>query len=280
MPDLRPTLPLILSLLSLTTPATFGAEFEVDVAPEVMGTLNTAGTDSPRAVVLLLHGWTGHRDEVGDLFKRTAAQLAVANVPSLRIDFRGEGERHGHRLTSTLATRIADAEAGLAFLQKRYPNTKIGVVGFSLGGATALAVVGRQPEAVDSLVLWSTAGDLAVDFFTNPDLKPAIREALKHGEAVHDSWAPITLTRDHLTGMLGYDLFTPLAAYHGALLGIRGSADYLTPYESRILAAAEGSIEESIVIGGADHIYNTLDPTSTHDERAITLTVRWFEDTL
>jgi pimeloyl-ACP methyl ester carboxylesterase len=255
-------------------------ESNVKIAPDVMGTLATGSVSPPQAVVLLLHGWTGNRDELGNMFKRTAAQLAEQNIASLRIDFRGEGERNAHRLTSTFATRIADAEAGLSFLQQRYPNTKIGVLGFSLGGATALAVVGRQPDAVQSLVLWSTAGDIAVDFFTDPSLKPASRKAMEKGEAVFDTWAKITLTREHLMGMIGYDLFTPLGAYQGALLSIRGSADYLTPYENRILAAANGTLEEAVTIGGADHIYNTLDPTSTHDERAITLTVRWFNETL
>jgi len=167
--------------LLLTVPASSAAsaESDVKVAPEVMGTLSPGSAITPKAAVLLLHGWTGHRDEVGDLFKRTAAQLVAQNIASLRIDFRGEGERNGHRLTSTFATRIADAEAGLAFLQQHYPNTKIGVLGFSLGGATALAVVGRQPEAVQSLVLWSTAGDLAADFFTQPDLRTATREAME-----------------------------------------------------------------------------------------------------
>lgn len=256
-------------------------EYNVEVAPTVEGTLSSlSASATPKAAVLLLHGWTGHRDEVGDLFKRTAAQLAAQNIASLRIDFRGEGERNGHRLTSTFATRIADAEAGLAFLQQHYPETKIGVLGFSLGGATALAIVGRQPEAVESLVLWSTAGDLAVDFFTQPDMKSAMREAIEKGESVYDSWAKITFTREHLAGMIGYELIEPLSAYQGALLGIRGSEDYLTPYETRILAAANGSIEQAVAIGGADHIFNTFDPSSTHDERAITLTSRWFAETL
>lgn len=268
--------------LLLTVPASSAAsaESDVKVAPEVMGTLSPGSAITPKAAVLLLHGWTGHRDEVGDLFKRTAAQLVAQNIASLRIDFRGEGERNGHRLTSTFATRIADAEAGLAFLQQHYPETKIGVLGFSLGGATALAVVGRQPEAVQSLVLWSTAGDLAADFFTQPDLRTATREAMEKGEAIHESWAKLTITRKHLNGMLGYDLFGPLASYQGALLGIRGSDDYLPAYESRILEAANGSIEEATVIGGADHIFNAFDPSSTHDERAITLTSRWFAETL
>ncbi len=279
----RPTFLVLISLglaISASTAATDPRESDVEVAPGVVGTLTLGSSPTPKATVLLLHGWTGNRDEVGDMFKRTSAQLAVQNIASLRIDFRGEGERNGHRLTSTFATRIADAEAGLVFLRQRFVETPIGVLGFSLGGATALAVVGRQPEVVQSLVLWSTAGDIAVDFFTDPDLKAASREAMEKGEAIYDTWSKLTLTREHLMGMIGYDLFSPLAAYHGALLSIRGSNDYLTPYEPRILAAANCTLKETVVIGGADHIYNTLDPTSTHDERAITLTTRWFAETL
>lgn len=255
-------------------------EFEVEVAPGVQGTLTTAPGRPATATVLLLHGWTGHRDEVGDMFKRVATGLTVHGIASLRIDFRGEGERNGHRLTSTFASRIADAEAALAFLRQRHPDTPVGVLGFSLGGATALAVVGRQPETVDSLVLWSTAGDLAVDFFTNEEMKPALREALEHGEAVHQSWEAITLTREHIMGMVGYDLFTPLVQYQGALLAIRGTDDYVTNYDRRILAAASGRPEEIVTLGDADHIFNTLDPSSTHDERAIGLTVEWMAHTL
>lgn len=250
------------------------------MTPGVEGTLTTTPGRPAKATVLLLHGWTGHRDEVGDMFQRVATSLTVHGIASLRIDFRGEGERNGHRLTSTFAGRIADAEAALAFLQERHPDTPIGVVGFSLGGATSLALVGRHPEAVDSLVLWSTAGDLAVDFFTNEELKPAIREAMETGEAIHQSWTALTLTREHLTGMAGYDLFGPLEAYRGALLAIRGTDDYVHNYDPRILAAASANPEEIATIGNADHIFNTLDPTSTHDERAIELTVEWFAHTL
>jgi uncharacterized protein len=273
---------ILASLLGVTTHASppIVEEIEVEVAPGVAGTFAATPGQLPEAVVLLLHGWTGHRDEVGDMFKRTAAVLTAHGIASLRIDFRGEGERHGHRLTSTFAGRIADAEAALEFLQKRHPDTKIGVLGFSLGGATALALVGHQAEAVDSLALWSTAGDLAVDFFTNEALKPAMREALEMGEATYESWTTLTLTREHITGMVGYDLFTPLADYAGALLAIRGTADYVNNYDPRILAAANGSREEIVTIGNADHIFNTLDPASTHDERAIDLTVRWFNETL
>jgi len=145
-----------LSALSAPARAEF-TEIDVTVAEGVAGKMVTparGGSASARAV-LLFHGWTGKMDEVGDMFKRLGGELGEAGIASLRINFRGEGERNGHRLTSTFATRIADAEAALAMIQEKFPDAKIGVVGFSLGGATALALTGRHPEAVTSLVLCS-----------------------------------------------------------------------------------------------------------------------------
>ncbi len=83
------------------------------------------------------------------------------------------------------------------------------------------------------------------------------------------------MTREHLAGFLGYDLLGPVAAYRGALLGIRGSDDFLPRYEDRIMAAAGGTPEEAVVIGGADHIFNVLEPARSTGERVLTLTVDW-----
>jgi alpha-beta hydrolase superfamily lysophospholipase len=156
-------------------------ETSVQVAEGVKGNFVLPGKDVEAAdrVVLLYHGWTGKMDEVGDLYKRLAHQLGEAGIASLRIDFRGEGERNGHRLTSTFATRIADGEAALAFVQKELPKAKVGIVGFSLGGATALAVTGRNATKITSLVLWSSSGNLGADFFTDPNMINGQREAVE-----------------------------------------------------------------------------------------------------
>lgn len=282
MLPLRSTCIVFLSFLLVTAQAspTEIEEFEIAVASGVRGTLTTAPGQPAEAVVLLLHGWASQRDEVGDMFKRLASVLTAHGIASLRIDFRGEGERNGHRLTSTFAGRIADAEAALAFLKKRHPDMPMGVVGFSLGGATSLALVGRNPDAVNSLVLWSTSADPAGDLFTNEALKPIIHRALETGEATYQTWTDLVLTREHIKGMEGHELFGPLRDYRGALLTIRGTEDYVTNYDRRILAAANGSPEEIVTIGKADHIFHTLDPSSSHDERAIALTIDWFGQTL
>ncbi|MBT5052887.1 MAG: hypothetical protein HOM69_06655, partial [Gammaproteobacteria bacterium] len=48
---------------------------------------------SARGMVIMIHGWSGQKDEVGDLFKRQAEALAERNIASLRMNIRGESER-------------------------------------------------------------------------------------------------------------------------------------------------------------------------------------------
>lgn len=273
---------ILLTALGLSGPAR--AEFtevDVTVAEGVAGKIATPVSDesAPERVVLLLHGWDGSMDEVGDMYKRLAGELGNAGIASLRIDFRGEGERNGHRLTSTFATRIADAEAALAMVQEKFPEAKIGVVGFSLGGATALALTGKHPEAITSLVLWSSASNLA-DGLGNTERAAAQREAIEKGETTIQAWVKMTLTREHIIGFIGYDLMGPLKAYEGALLSIRGSDDHLKRYEDQFLETASGWREEFMILGGADHIFHTLDPESKYDERVIAATLLWFTETL
>jgi len=270
-----------LSSLSAPARAEF-TEIDVTVAEGVAGKIITParGESASARAVLLLHGWNGQMDGVGDMYKRLARELGEVGIASFRINFRGEGERNGHRLTSTFATRIADAEAALTMIQEKFPDAKIGVVGSSLGGATALALTGRYPEAVASLVLWSSSGNLAVDFFGDPKRAAGQREAIEKGQSTIQDWAEMTLTREHLMGFIGYDLMGPLKAYEGALLSIRGSDDFLKRYEDEFIEAASGWREEFIILSGADHIFHAFDPGSAYDERVIAATLLWFTETL
>jgi esterase/lipase len=274
------TLGVVLTFAALSIFAqTLSGELRLVLANEMIAT-ETLPSNLTRAettaAVLLVHGWAGQMDEVGDIYKQLAAQLAKQGIASLRINIRGESEREASNflMTSTFESRVTDAQTGLGYLQTNYANAKFGVVGFSLGGATALKLIGDNPLALNSLVLWSTVGDPGTMF---KDLTAEQKQQVMQDDRVTlPRWVDVTITKEHYLGYKGYDVLTPLKAYRGAILSIRGSEDYLVPAEREIFAAASATPEFSWTIEGADHILNVYDqPNPGYGEQVVQATVKF-----
>ena len=91
---------------------------------DFVGSLMTPAGD-PAPVVLLLHGFTGSRNELPTdsvsegVFARTATRLAEAGYASLRIDFRGSGESTADLsfAETTFEGQVADALTAIDWLQ-------------------------------------------------------------------------------------------------------------------------------------------------------------------
>ncbi len=138
-------------------------EIEVEGGP-VVGTLEQPATAAPEAAVLLLHGFTGSRDELAvagvdeGVFARTARRLAEAGIASLRIDFRGSGESGGEWRDTTFSGQIADATAALDWLraEPELQAAPTSVLGWSQGGLVAAHLAAAQPD-IAALVLWAPA---------------------------------------------------------------------------------------------------------------------------
>ncbi|MBO6702436.1 MAG: alpha/beta fold hydrolase [Pseudomonadales bacterium] len=235
--------------------------------------------DLPRRVVLLLHGFQGQMDEVGNLYADLAEQLAEQRIASLRINFSGEGERNDYVAESTFESRVGEAEAALNFLKTRYPGAAFGVVGFSLGGLTTMGLMGRHPEAFQSVVLWSAAQEMRMT--GNESYDKAVRDAVKNGRASYQDWTDITLTREFVNGFVGVNTARFLKQYHGALLTIRGDRDFLPTHDPAWLKLSPSNDKSFLMIGGADHIFNVLeDPQPNYPARVLVETSRWFVRTL
>ena len=122
--------------------AVHAADVAVQISPGVPGKLALPEDLEAQQAVLLLHGWNGSMDEVGDLYRDLALRLAEKGIASLRFNFSGEGERVNYVVTSTLESRVNESKAAFEALRNKVPNATYGIVGFSLGGLTAMAVVG------------------------------------------------------------------------------------------------------------------------------------------
>ena len=244
----------------------------------VEGILNTPAGPI-KGSVLLLHGWNADMNEVGNLYADLAGQLAERGVASFRISFSGEGARTGYVVSSTFDSRVGEAEAALQFMKEKFPQVSLGVQGYSLGGLTAMGLVGLYPDTFKTMVLWAAAAEMRINGDAAYDA--AVRQAMKHGRAVYKDWTDITLTREFISGFVGVNVESNLALYTGALLTIRGDQDFLPGLDPAWLKLAPTDDKAFILMGGADHIFHVLDPDKPgYSERLLQFTANWFDRTL
>jgi alpha/beta superfamily hydrolase len=137
------------------------SSFLVD-GKKVSGTLATPVGKSPAPVVLLLHGYGGHRNHVvirstGEgILQRAARTWAKSGYASLRIDFRGSGKSETAWAETTFSRQVEDAVQALSFLRssKLVDGKRIAVVGFSQGGMIAAALAAKTPS-LRGVGLWN-----------------------------------------------------------------------------------------------------------------------------
>ena len=257
------------------------AETRVEISPELKGAwlVPDAGWDG--RTVLLFHGMASDMDDAGGLLKRLAERLAARGIASLRINFRGEGDALRTDLESTFETRLEDAAAVLAYVRQQ-PSVDprhVGVMGFSLGASTAIETSARHPDWFRTMAVWSSPSG---DQFTQMTLSETAQKALRDGEATEEipGWKKLTTKRAFYESFRGIDLDVSLAKYPGAFFSLRGSEDFLPQHEAEFMRIAKGRPAEAVVIGGASHIFNVFEPDLGLAERALNLTVAWFERTL
>jgi fermentation-respiration switch protein FrsA (DUF1100 family) len=95
------------------------------------------------ATVILVHGHGGNRAQLLD----EAAMLTEGGYGALLIDLRNSGSSEGS-LTTMGYLEVLDVGGALAFLSAQPENDpeRIGLLGHSMGGATAILAAARYPE--------------------------------------------------------------------------------------------------------------------------------------
>ena len=94
--------------------------------------------------IVLCHGFGGSSSGAGH--PELARQLARSGYVALRFDFRGCGASDGERGRVICEEEIEDVRAAIAFLQSQseVDESKIGLIGASLGGSVALYTAARD----------------------------------------------------------------------------------------------------------------------------------------
>jgi dienelactone hydrolase len=255
---------------------------------DVIGTLVLPTVENP-PVVLLLHGFTGSRDELATeavpdgVFASAAMQLADAGYASLRIDFAGSGEATDEMsyAETTLEGQIADAMAAIAYLQglDSVATDDLFLIGWSQGGLVAAATAGRS-DALEAVALWNavaTPRETYAGFLTEETVLAGLAAADDAPVAVTLPWAEITLNGAFFDGLETLDPVAEIAAYGGPLFVAQGSLDTTVPPASADLYLAAHDGPETLWTAEMDHVFNIFETAEVLDEM-IAANIAFFDE--
>jgi len=121
--------------------------FEVDQRGMTLrGTSYLPDRAGRHPAVLLLHGFAGQRIEAGFMFVQIARALTEAGIAAVAFDFRHCGESDGRFEQMLVTGKVEDALRMTRWLQGQpfADRSRLGVLGYSLGGLVAACLCGRS----------------------------------------------------------------------------------------------------------------------------------------
>ena len=98
-----------------------------------------------RGLVILLHGWEGSAGS--NYILSSGTRLLEEGFDVFRLNFRDHGATHHLNRELFHSCRIDEVVGAVHALAKHFPQQRLAVAGFSLGGNFALRVAARAPEA-------------------------------------------------------------------------------------------------------------------------------------
>lgn len=197
--------------------------------------------DEPQGVVVLLHGIRGCRLSMLD----RAKFLRKAGYSIVMIDLQGHGESPGVCITlGHLESR--DVTAAVEFARGKHPDEPIGVIGVSLGGASALLAT---PLGIDAMILESVF----------PDVTAAVHNRVADQIGPFSDvpgWLLLAQLRPRLG--ISVDQLRPIDAISHAgcpVFVLSGANDrHTTPAEAHQMFAAAADPKELWIVPSAAHV--------------------------
>jgi dienelactone hydrolase len=253
-------------------------DFQVD-GKKIVGTLNVPDGATKPPAILLLHGFTGSRNELEipavkeGIFARAARMWAEKGVASLRIDFMGSGDSEGDYADTTMEGQVKQALAALDLLAAtpEIDKDKLALVGWSMGGAVASAVAGRTEQELDAVALWAPGTNMgsAMTFILGPD---TVKKGFAAGDAAVEGTLPwgakVLLKGPFFQSLYTFDPVAEIAEYEGPLLVAVGSKDdvvFPQPAAGQVLLDYHDGDEE-LIVWEMDHAFNAFVNAETVDK--------------
>ena len=153
-------------ILSVILNPTIGIEaksvtIDIDSQRHLVSRIYTPNTPTPHPVILLCHGFNSSKEMMTPL----AVELARHGISAIAFDFGGYGESYALKTSEKSIENLekntqTDAKIVIAYIRDRpeiFDQDKIGILGHSMGGATALAL-GQTEEILRSTIILGMSG--------------------------------------------------------------------------------------------------------------------------
>lgn len=221
-------------------------EQQITIDGQIIGILTIPDNATPSSnaklpAVLMLHGFGTNKDEINDFYKNMAALLEKNNIISLRIDFREHGHGTGKTRNFSVDEMVSDAARAFQYLiSLAVDQSRLGVIGFSLGAAVSLML--SQQVAIKSLALISPALDLTKDFtgFLGPDIIAQLA-ACNDFVNVDLGWRKIDISKAFYESLRSCKPRSGATTFNGHLLCMAGKNDFSAKNAKTIIEAAPAS---------------------------------------
>ncbi len=245
---------------------------------QIVGMLHVPDRRKGRVpAVVLFHGFTGNKSEIHRIFVKTARALCAAGFAALRFDFRGSGDSDGDFSEMTVTGELKDARAALRFVRtlSAIDPSRVGVLGFSLGGLIAATMLGEDLR-IKVGVLWCPVARLD-------------RQSRRRMSAA--SWKQLRETGvlDLGGNAVGRAFFDEGHKHHplecirktrASILLVHGDQDTGVPLsasdEYEAVLKKEGRDVVKHVLPGADHTFSSI----AWEKKVIGLSLEWFRSYL
>jgi dienelactone hydrolase len=234
----------------------------------------------PFPAVVMLHGYGSNKDEAGNGYKLFAPKLAAHGIASIRIDFLGYGESLADHAGFDLNVGVDETLKAATWIGSRpeIDKGRIGVMGWSKGGAIALLSAGRDSR-FKSVLTWAGAADLS-GVYTAEAFVVARRSGVY--TATFDWRAPLVMSLRAFEVAAAVDVLDDFSASRAPVLAVNGSDDTVVPPATaeRIRAASKNTASRTLIIPGADHTFNIFSGDLSVFNLLCEESIAWFQKTL
>ncbi len=186
----------------------------IDAAPVTGYLARPEASASPEAGIIVIHEWWGLNDNVRAMAERLAGEGYVALAVDLYQGESAETRERARELWSAAMKRGPALQSNLrqaiAYLEERVGVSRIGTIGWCMGGGWSLDTALQNPEQVDATVIYY--GRLVTD----PERLQVLQTPILGLFGAEDSSIPVETVREFESALLALNKPATVFIYEGA----------------------------------------------------------------